>query len=402
MHSLVLVRSILFGLASLLFLASPCFATEIGKVITLVPGVAVERGGQRIPLALKGSIELHDTIVSDATGKAQIIFADDSTVTIGNNARLSMEAFAASGSKPVFKARLGQGLARIITGKVVEQNPDGFSIATPEATVGIRGTVLAVRSEQGRTSVFVENTLHKEVFVNSTLVPQGFKAIVSAPGATPVPEAITPQDQKGIEQESTVAKAAPQEDAAAASLAALPGTMGPETALADVNLGQQNLGDNAQPLGTASVSGSLTNTNLPNAPTPMSGTFGFMVNLGSGSISGATMSAFGLVGGDADGGIGLGPALGTGYNLAGGSGQLSGNNFSISGFSGNGVAVGAFPPGSDVVWRGTALGAGPASMTGTLHNSGGGVQVNGNYSVDVGGWGTDSGSFSGSGTISNP
>ena len=290
-----LVRSLCIGFAYMLCMAMPCFAAEagIGKIITLVPGVAVERGGQRIALALKDTIELHDTIVSDATGKAQIIFADDSTVTIGNNASLNMEAFVASGSKPVFKARLGRGLARIITGKVVEQNPEGFNISTPEAIVGIRGTVLAVRSEQGRTAVFVENTLHKQVFVNETLVPQGFKAIITAPGAAPVPQPMNEQDQKEIEQESTVAST----NESQASLAAQLGNNGPNTPLADVNLGQQslgqqNLGDNAvnAPM-NAYVSGSLGAGDLGSGSG--SGTFGFDVSLASGAITNAFMQGSG-------------------------------------------------------------------------------------------------------------
>ena len=75
----------LMGLAVSSFFATQAFAAPIGTVIALNPGVTVERQGQHLPLALKDSLELGDTIISDATGKAQIMFNDDTTVSIANN-----------------------------------------------------------------------------------------------------------------------------------------------------------------------------------------------------------------------------------------------------------------------------------------------------------------------------
>ena len=68
-------------------------AGPIGTVISLTPGVSALRGGQTIPLALKDAVEAGDTISTDGTGKVQIIFDDDSTVTLTNNTSLSMDEF---------------------------------------------------------------------------------------------------------------------------------------------------------------------------------------------------------------------------------------------------------------------------------------------------------------------
>ena len=371
------------------FFVTQALAAPIGTVIALTPGVTVERQGQRLPLALKDSLELHDTIMSDATGKAQIIFNDDSTVSIANNTSLSMSEFADTGSDPVFKAHIGQGLARIITGKVVEQNPNGFAVTTPEATVGIRGTVLTVASNDGRTDVYVENTLHKEVYVNDTLVPQGQMATVTSPDEKPQPRPTTPQEQQMLEEESHVA------DVTSASTNPESPNMpeailGPEpdTALANVNLPQQQLGESVTGNLTATVSGSLNPSapgqiGLDPAATDFVGSFSFKVNLSSGKISNASMTGQTAL---------FATPNGAYYNLTGGSGTMQGANFNISGFSGTinyPLAAAALPAGTGSYMNGS----------GNVSTPGG--SVSGNYYIDsipVTGWNLDQGTFTGTST----
>ena len=190
------IHSCILGLAMLLFMTGACFAGPVGTVISLKGEAFAERSGSKVPLTLKAGVERGDTIVTAATGKVQIFFEDDTTVTIGPNARLQMQDFVASGKEPVFKAHILEGMARVITGKIVEKNPLGFTVTTPEATVGIRGTVLTINSRQGNTAVFVESTL-KTVYLNDVLVPRGFKAA----SANLTPSVITPADLKAIEAE---------------------------------------------------------------------------------------------------------------------------------------------------------------------------------------------------------
>ena len=108
-----------FLLLFCLVLLAPALAqaAPIGTVISLTPGVSALRGGETIPLALKDVIEEGDTIVTDGTGKVQIIFDDDSTVTLSNATSLDMREFMGEGDDPAFEGHIGQGLVRIITGK---------------------------------------------------------------------------------------------------------------------------------------------------------------------------------------------------------------------------------------------------------------------------------------------
>ena len=135
----------------------PAYAsnTESAVVLSVQPGAWVERSGARILLQKKSPVYKDDVIVTDHTGKLQMLFADDTTVAISANSTVSVSDFTFDDTKPPsFKADVSHGVARFITGKVVEQNRDGFSVETPQATVGIRGTTFSVSVlKSGETAV---------------------------------------------------------------------------------------------------------------------------------------------------------------------------------------------------------------------------------------------------------
>ena len=153
----------LLALCLILLVASACAAKDVGQVISFKAGVTAQRGGQPVELGMKSPVGDKDTLTTDATGRAQILFDDDTTVALGSNTSLSLETVVAEGANPAFRARMGQGVARFITGKIVEKNLDGFSVVTPDATVGIRGTIFAVRVANGTTTVYVTNTTKRSM-----------------------------------------------------------------------------------------------------------------------------------------------------------------------------------------------------------------------------------------------
>ena len=379
-------RLLLILLGLILLCPAPATANPIGTVISLTPGVSVLRDGQTLPLALKDPVEAQDSIITDATGKAQIIFNDDSTVTLANSTNLDMSEFNYEDGNPGFKGHVGQGLVRVITGKIVEQNPDGFSITTPHATVGIRGTVLDVGVDENRTTVFVENTLHREVFVNNTQVPQGNKAIVDSAGAQPILQPLTPQDQNDLDTDATVATPVMTETAEGTP-AAIPS---PDSDLTSQNLPQQAMADNITPpappaVTIATVTGGLTpgpggEIGRQGNPADFTGDFSFKVDLtGGGAISDGRMS------GVYDDNTGS-PLV---YDVHSGTGTISNGNFTITGFQGSvytGPAGGAMPPNNIT------------SMTGSGNITNVGGTVSGTYYIDgVGttGWTPDAGTFAG-------
>ena len=192
------IRVVLYAMFTVAVL--PCAAlaaVDIGKVLALVPGASVLRDGKTETLALHAGIRVSDTIRTDASGRVKILFNDDSAVTLGSNTSLDMRDYADAGDKPAFGFHVPRGVVRAMTGKIVEQNPAGFRITTPEATVGIRGTTISLIVENGKTTVLVENTL-RQVYVNNLHVPAGSK--ITIPGDPLRPERIAPEDRRRLGQ----------------------------------------------------------------------------------------------------------------------------------------------------------------------------------------------------------
>ncbi len=313
-------------LVFLVLFAGQALAAPIGQVTALVPGVFVDRGGQEIALALKDSIEAQDTLRTDASGKVQILFADNSSVTLGSNTTMTMEEFAFEGSEPEFKANLGQGLMRVITGAIVEQNPEGFGVTTPEANIGIRGTIFTAQSKDDHTTVWVENTT-KTVSVNGIDVPAGQKITVPGTPAQLLP--ITNEDREYILDETTL-------HAARGGYWIVERRV-PPTDLSDVPLVSQTMGDNLYAGGSptptppppvinlATISGSLSHgSSLFWNPAALNGNFTAKFDLATGN-----MTAFNLSGsGTASEGN---PFT---YTANGGTGSVGTSGMNIAGFTG--------------------------------------------------------------------
>ena len=313
---------------------APCFADSVGHVIRLNPIVSVLREGKTIPLGVKDQIYLNDVIQTDKSGKVQVFFKDDSTVTLGNNTKAHMKEFVPDGNKASFDMNVAQGVARVITGKIVEKNPNGFAITTPEATVGIRGTILVVNTASGKTTVFVENTA-KEVFVNNTLVPSGFKLTLPADSHSPIP--ITEGDKRGIEEASTVASTNNNVISTQDSII----TVGTDN-LGDIPLEIQSIGDSdSLTLNVVPTTGTVAGTLQFGYMGSGSGSFSFDVGLTTGAVSNAEMSGSASM---STAGSNI-----QSFNVSGGSGNMQ----DIKNFSGTYTTFGNSTPTS--VGSGTSL-----------------------------------------------
>ncbi|MDL2272775.1 FecR family protein [Desulfovibrio sp. OttesenSCG-928-I05] len=169
----------------------------IGHVIKVVPGAFVVRDGQTIALALKDTIQASDVITTDASGRVQIIFTDDSTVSVASSSSFHMRDYAEGEAGASFNGHLGSGMVRVVTGFIVEQNPEAFQLSTPLGTAGIRGTILSLRHEDKHSTIWVENT-SKGVDFNGVLLREGFRMDITPDGHKVSP--ITGKDLETVRQ----------------------------------------------------------------------------------------------------------------------------------------------------------------------------------------------------------
>ena len=319
-----------FMLVFFLMCYTPCFAAPIGKVLSLVPGVVAEREGKTVPLQVKDDIYLQDVLRSNANGKAQIIFEDDTVLTLGNNTTFSLQEYNDT-DNPAFKGDVGGGFVRFVTGQIVSKNPEAFKVNAPQCTIGIRGTTFAVQSTDQDTVVFTENSSNQQsVTANGIHVPPGSKIGFHPDGTTEGVLPMTPQDRQTLSIDGSVGGAGANQNNNGQSPLVSSGQNLPDAAggnpsgelgssLADVTTAT-TVQNAATPISEAIVyaSGSFARTYAGSGATNV---FVFEANLATGAISNAWMKS-------------TETTDFTDFNATGGSGTISGSSYAIIGNSG--------------------------------------------------------------------
>lgn len=120
-----------------------------GTVVHLSgPLLAKKADGSVKILARKSEVEQGDTLVAEKGTYAQIRFIDNSEVTLRPDTTFKIEAFAYDEAKPDADSasfNLVKGGLRSVTGLLGKRNKEKFSLKTPTATIGIRGTTFVAQ-----------------------------------------------------------------------------------------------------------------------------------------------------------------------------------------------------------------------------------------------------------------
>lgn len=159
-----MIKHILLLLLLFMGVASTASANS-ARVISLVSGVESSLAGKITPLALKMDVPIKSTVKSDLTGKAQFMFPDGATVSVAPDTEIALSEFVETPEQENIVLNLSKGTARIITGEVSKRNPQAFTVNTPQATIGIRGTILSIAVKGDETKIYLTETSGKGVYV---------------------------------------------------------------------------------------------------------------------------------------------------------------------------------------------------------------------------------------------
>lgn len=125
-----------------------CFAAvEIGAVVAVQGTVKAEREGFEEELLERGApIFLHDLIKVATYSRAQLKLNDGTLLNLIPETLYRVNTYVHKNSQDQdqFGAELLKGGLRGITGSIAKVNPNGMSIKTPTATMGLRGTIFEV------------------------------------------------------------------------------------------------------------------------------------------------------------------------------------------------------------------------------------------------------------------
>lgn len=144
----------------LISLLSLVVFADVGKITAIKGEVFVQRGTKQIEATVGYILEQKDTVITKENSKALLLFNDQTSITVGKNAKLSVERFVHNekqAKQNQAEIRFGNGLFRTITGKIGKLNKEKFKIKTSTASIGIRGTVFVTDVGIDRLKVGVED-----------------------------------------------------------------------------------------------------------------------------------------------------------------------------------------------------------------------------------------------------
>jgi hypothetical protein len=118
----------------------PLAAEEIGVASTVASNVTGTVGANTGAVTAGDPLYVNEAIVSDGNGSAQFLFIDETVFNIGPNSSVVLDEFVYNASQGTGSVLLNvsQGAFRFITGSAT---PESYTIRTPTATIGLRGTI---------------------------------------------------------------------------------------------------------------------------------------------------------------------------------------------------------------------------------------------------------------------
>lgn len=148
--------SLMAAAATLALTALPAFAQNIGTVASSEPTLrGTPPGAATRNLALGTGVVQDERVASSATGRGQILFVDQTTLSLAPNTTIVLDEFVYDGSgSGQMGLSLTEGALRFIGGLLSRDQE--ATVTTPTATIGIRGSsALVIYSAGTTTAIFL-------------------------------------------------------------------------------------------------------------------------------------------------------------------------------------------------------------------------------------------------------
>ena len=155
------LRGAMLGATALVLLLSPpvIFPALAGVgVTTATDGDPLGKPPQEAERVLRIGIDVqaNELITTNASDRAHLVFLDGSSLTVGPNARLTIDRFVFDPASKTGELSINatKGVLRLVGGKISKNN--AIKIDTPSGTIGIRGGITILDVGPDRTdSTFV-------------------------------------------------------------------------------------------------------------------------------------------------------------------------------------------------------------------------------------------------------
>ena len=121
-------------------------AAPVGQVKTVKGEAWIERGAQRIPVAVGTAVEPTDVLRTGKDGSLGISFVDNSRMALGPRSQLAIERFEFDSTTHDgrFDTRLRKGTLSAVSGKIAHRSPEAMTVRTRSTILAVRGTEFVV------------------------------------------------------------------------------------------------------------------------------------------------------------------------------------------------------------------------------------------------------------------
>ena len=129
--------------------------TDFIGVIGAAVGEITNQNNEKLSNGSK--IFFGDTIVSNNNSNAQILFLDQTILTLGEDTELTIDEFIydPNSHEGSFVSNVKSGTVKFITGQISKKNPENLEVKFPSGTLGARGTEFVVLAENKNESTVV-------------------------------------------------------------------------------------------------------------------------------------------------------------------------------------------------------------------------------------------------------
>ena len=139
------VRIVLLAAAVVWHPVALALTGEVAALSDVV--VARASNGDSRVLSLRSAVREGDLISTSDRAYVRIRFSDQSEMLVSSNSLVRIDTMRSDENQPAqdgFASSLIKGGLRAVTGLLARRNPASYRIATPTATIGIRGTRFGV------------------------------------------------------------------------------------------------------------------------------------------------------------------------------------------------------------------------------------------------------------------
>jgi hypothetical protein len=129
--------------------------TRVGEAVFVQNEVARVSGSLSMPINVGESLMRDETVRTGEESATKLVMIDSTNLSMGPNASITLDRTVLNDEHSYrdIAIKLTTGAFRFVTG---HSEKAAYTITTPVATIGVRGTVLDILSQRGNTTVVLQ------------------------------------------------------------------------------------------------------------------------------------------------------------------------------------------------------------------------------------------------------